>query len=81
MEAANNDLQEIINKFPNQAQRIEELYRGNEDFRTLCHDYVICLKHLKKYKKKSGETQVALNEYTIIYNDLQSELSQFLSRR
>jgi hypothetical protein len=80
MGTLNNDLLEIINKFPSQARRIEELYEANEDFRTLCHDYAICLKHLKKFKKKSGETQMALNEYSVIHSELENELSHFIFR-
>jgi hypothetical protein len=81
MDAENNELHEILKKFPQHAQRIEKLYHDNEDFRTLCQDYFVCLKHLKKYRKKSGETQLALNEYTTIYNDLENELSHFIFQR
>jgi len=80
MEAEKNELQEITRKFPSQAQRVAELYHANEDFRILCHDYLVCLKNLKKYKKKSGETQLTLNEYTNISNELENELSHFIFR-
>ncbi len=80
MDAETNDLQEIKKRFPNQVERVEELYHANEDFRTLCHDYLICLRNLKKYKKKSGETQLTLNEYTNISNELENELSHFIFR-
>jgi hypothetical protein len=72
-------LQTVKEKFPKQAERIEMLYRANEDFRSLCFDYDLCLKYLQKFKTESDEKKLSIKEYSEVQTELEDELSQFIS--
>jgi hypothetical protein len=78
MEFLTNQLELIKKKFPEQSERIEALYQLSEDFRTLCSDYLLCMKHLHKYKKDVSENKVSLEEYKNIREELEEELSHFI---
>jgi hypothetical protein len=69
----------IKKKFPEQGERIENLFSANEDFRTLCSDYVLCLEYLQKFKKESEEKRLSVKEYKDVRTELENELSQFIS--
>ena len=78
MESLNKQLDVIKEKFPQQNERIEELYEMNEDFRSLCSDYLLCMQHLKKFKKEFGETQLSFKEFQAIRTELEGELYNFI---
>jgi hypothetical protein len=81
MESLNKQLSVIKNKFPQQSGRIEELYEIDEDFRTLCSDYFLCMQYLQKFEKEFGEKQVTVDEYKIMRTELEKELYHFLSHK
>lgn len=72
-------LQEVKRKFPHQGALIEELYREDADFQSLCRDYFTCLQTLKKYKKLSHEEEQAVHDYQSALGDLEKELQHFIS--
>jgi hypothetical protein len=78
MESLNKQLRLIRKKFPEQSERIEELYETNEDFRTLCSDYYLCVQHLQKFQKEFGEKRSSIKEYEDIYAELERELYHFI---
>lgn len=78
MGSLHNDLHIIMKKFPEQAERIEELYFLSEDFRALCSDYVLCMKELQRFHKEAGEKKLSLQEYKNIRVVLEDELSHFI---
>ncbi len=78
MESLNQQLKIVKQKFPNQADRIEELYESDEDFRTLCFDYFTCMQYLQNFKKESSEKQESLEEYKGIRQELEKELHEFI---
>jgi len=78
MESLSKQLQVIKKKFPEQGERIEQLFDKNEDFRALCSDYVLCIKHLQKFKKEYGEKKLTVDEYRNIRSELENELHHFL---
>jgi DNA repair exonuclease SbcCD ATPase subunit len=78
MESLSKQLNAIKKKFPEQSERIDELYETDEDFRTLCSDYLLCLQHLEKFQKDVGEKKHSLKEYREIQSELERELSQFI---
>jgi len=78
MESQNKQLRLIKKKFPEQTERIEELYKAEEDFRTLCADYFLCVQHLQKFQKEFGEKQSTIKEYEDIYTELEKELYHFI---
>jgi hypothetical protein len=78
MESLNEQLYLIKKKFPEQDERIEELFESSEDFRALCSDYFLCVKHLHKFKKEFGEKKLSIEEYKNVRSELEDELSQFI---
>ena len=78
MESLNAQLRAVKQKFPEQGDRIEQLYEVDEDFRTLCSDYVLCIRHLEEFKKEASETQHSIEEYQDIRKELERELHGFI---
>ncbi len=78
MVSENTLLQAVKEKFPEQAERIEMLYGASEDFRSLCFDYNLCLKHLLKFKRESDEKKLSMKEYNEVQRELEDELSGFI---
>jgi DNA repair ATPase RecN len=78
MESLNAQLRAVKEKFPEQSNRIEELYEMDEDFRTLCHDYVLCMRQLMEIKKQFSEKQHYMKEYKYIRKELEKELHDFI---
>ena len=74
MESVNAHLGAVKQKFPGQVQRIEELFKSNEDFRTLCSDYFLCIQSLQRLKKESSQKDKLIEEF----NDTSLELEQEL---
>lgn len=78
MGLAIDHLQIIKQKFPQQSERIEELYRLNEDFRTLCSDYLLCRRELQKFHYEANEKKTSVEEYKAIQSELENELFHFI---
>jgi len=78
MQSLSKQLGLIKKKFPEQSERIEELYEADEDFRNLCSDYFLCVQHLQKFQKEFGEKKHTLKEYREIYSELEKELFHFI---
>ena len=78
MESLNKLLDLIKKRFPDQNERIEELFWSDEDFRALCSDYSLCVQHLQKFREEFGEKKLSLEEYMNVRVELENELSGFL---
>jgi len=78
MESLNTQLRVVKQKFPGQNDRIEYLYEVDEDFRTLCSDYLLCVRHLEAKTGDVSESQHALQEYKEILDELERELNGFI---
>ncbi len=78
MEILTDHLQAIKQKFPQQSERIEELYRLNEDFRTLCADYLLCVTELQKFHHEADEKKLSVKEYKNIREELLNDLFHFI---
>lgn len=78
MGLAIDHLQIIKQKFPQQSERIEELYRLNEDFRMLCSDYLLCRMELQKFGQELNEKKLSVKEYKNMQEDLENDLFHFI---
>jgi hypothetical protein len=78
MQSLNEQLYLIKKKFPDQSERIEELFESNEDFRALCSDYLLCVEHLHRFKKEFGEKKLSIEEYRNVRQELEDELTHFI---
>jgi hypothetical protein len=79
MESLNEQLYLIKKKFPDQTDRIQELFESDEDFRALCLDYILCVEHLHRFKKEFGEKKLSIEEYRNVRHELEDEISHFIS--
>ena len=78
MESLDAQLRAVKQKFPEQGDRIEQLYESDEDFRALCADYVLCIRQLVEIEKEFSEKEHAMKEYKIIRKELEKELHEFI---
>ena len=78
MESLSKQLKIIKQKFPEQEGRIEVLYEKNEDFRSLCSDYLLCIQQLQKFRKEFGDKQFSLREFQDMRTELEGELYNFI---
>lgn len=81
MESLNAQLRAVKQKFPEQNERIEELFEQNNDFRTLCMDYFLCLQYMQKFKEEFSEKHLTLEEYKSIRSELEKELSDSIFKK
>ena len=78
MESLDAQLRAVKQKFPEQGDRIEQLYESDEDFRALCADYVLCMRQLVEIEKEFSEKEHAMKEYKNIRKELERELHDFI---
>ena len=78
MESLDAQLRAVKQKFPEQGDRIEQLYESDEDFRALCADYVLCIRQLVEIEKEFSEKEHSIKEYKIIRKELEKELHEFI---
>ena len=78
MESLDAHLRVVKMKFPGQNARIEELYESDEDFRSLCQDYLLCLQHLQKFMEKLNERNDVVSEYRTMRVELEKELYEII---
>jgi hypothetical protein len=68
----------VKEKFPHLGKRIDELYQNDKDFQALCGDYISCLQALNRFQKLTSEGHLAVDDYSKLRGDLESELERFL---
>jgi hypothetical protein len=61
-------------RFPSHHFLIDELYKKDPDFKSLCADLFLCSKMIQDFETEIAEKQHALTEYRDIVKDLESEL-------
>ena len=76
MESVNAQLRLMKIKFPEQVDRIEALFESDEDFRSLCLDYYMCLQYLEKFNQEFNEKHKTIAEYKTIRTELEKELHE-----
>ena len=74
MHALQNELGLVKSRFPDQKSVIDNLYRNDNDFKSLCADLFLCSKMIQEFEMEIAEKQHALIEYREIVKDLESEL-------
>ena len=79
MLAKQDILSMVINKFPEQANRLTKLFHKDENFREVCEDYFLCHEAINKIiisNKKRGEI---LKEYEFAMKELEMEMLIYLN--
>ena len=74
----NKELNNMLERFPDQRKRIIELYNKNEDFRALCEDYWQSKKALLNSRGNQIEDALLENEYSGLCLELEKEALRFI---
>ncbi len=64
----------ILKKLPDHQAPIRELFEKNEDFRTLCEDYLTTAEGLNECRNKSLQDIEMENEFALTYLELEKEI-------
>ena len=73
-----NVLEYVLEKLPDHRDTIAELYERNDDFRTLCEDYLTTAKGLEESRNYSIQGKELENEYAQTYVELEREIIYML---
>ncbi|WP_420642680.1 hypothetical protein [Candidatus Leptofilum sp.] len=68
----NQAVQQVINHFPSQEERIWQLWQADEDFQEVCHDYTLCLETLSRWAVAATTQQT--QEYLSLRRRLEFEI-------
>lgn len=72
------ELYNMLERFPEYREKILELFNNNEDFKSLCEDYLQCRNALGKYRDNVQEDTRSENEYCGLSHELEQEALRFL---
>ena len=75
MNALHSELSLVKSRFPTHQTVIDELYKKDADFKSLCADLFLCSKMISDFEIEISEKQHALIEYRDIVGELEKELS------
>ena len=75
-------LQKVLNRFPEHASLIKELYKDSDSFRGLCEDYAECSEVINRldYSEHMIQTEYR-EEYEALLQDLENELIYVLTNK
>lgn len=72
------ELDNMMQRFPDQRGRIIELFNNNEDFRTVCEDYWESRQALLNSMTHKIEDAILENEYSVLCLELEKEALRFI---
>jgi predicted RNase H-like nuclease (RuvC/YqgF family) len=78
MNTLQTELGLVKTRFPSQQATIEDLYRSDSDFKSLCSDLFLCSRMIHEFEEEIMEKQHALEEYREIIKELENELSMVI---
>ena len=68
----------ILSKFPDHRAKIMELYNQQEDFRTLCIDFLNTVQSLEECRKNAINDKEIEIEFSQLFVDLEREIIRLL---
>jgi len=72
-------LQPVLNRFPEERETLQRLFRESSSFQSLCEDYRDCLAALRHWEQSaSGEAPALAKAYAELLGELEEEIRQFL---
>ena len=78
MESLNALLRAVKKKFPGQSERIEELFESDEDFRTLCEDYITSIQAAEERRLNAIMDRKIEKEFLHVNIELEKEIIHLL---
>lgn len=79
MQSEDKVLNWIKEKFPNQNENIDHLFKNDAHFYELCLDYHLCMQNLQRFGENT-EDGFWIHEYKELYKDLENELTWLISK-
>ena len=70
-----------ISKFAEYLDTIKMLYEVDDDFKTLCDDYLDSKKNFEKFKDQSFETKQLKQEFKRLSQNLEKEILEYVVKR
>ncbi len=68
----------ILEKFPDQRPKIIDLYNNDDDFRSLCGDYVTTTETLEECRQNGIKDKKFENEFLQVHVELEKEIIHLL---
>jgi hypothetical protein len=69
-----------IEPFAEYTETIKMLYLADDDFKSLCDDYIISKLNMEKYRGQSRENVRSVMEYQQLARDLENEILEYLKK-
>jgi hypothetical protein len=74
-------LPSVLEKFPEEAAKIRELFLRSPSFQSLCEDYRACLVAWQYWRQASSEDAPALGQsYAELLQELEQEIREYLEQ-
>ena len=71
----------VVGRFPKREEVINDLFRTDQTFRSLCEDYCECLKSLARWTGESGEKALFYQrDYQELLAELTTEIMKYADR-
>jgi hypothetical protein len=75
-------LASVLEKFPEGATRIRELFQQSPSFQSLCEDYRDCLVAWQYWRQAdSAEASALCQSYAEVHHELEQEVRQYLEEK
>ena len=69
-------IEALMEKFPDQANLIIELFEESDSFRSLCEDYLECRQVIERLKFATTMVELGyLQEYKTLFEELEDEIT------
>ncbi len=69
-------IETLMEKFPDQANLIRELFEESDSFRSVCEDYMECRQVMERLKYATTMVEQSyLQEYNILFKELEDEIT------
>jgi hypothetical protein len=69
-------IEKLMEKFPDQANLICELFEESDSFRSVCEDYMECRQVIERLKYVTTMAEQGyLQEYKILFEELEDEIA------
>lgn len=71
----------IVRVFPEFEERIDFLFRTDENFRDLCTDHILCTSTIMNMKEEPNKFSDQILEYEEVLKGLEGEILQMISTK
>ena len=71
----------MVDNFPSQKKKIENLYECSEEFRTLCLNYFNCIRSLDRWEETIKSYKERIEELTELKRILEQKTLQYIDKK